>query len=263
MYVGPFSNFEPPVKRYNSTEYTRESFESYEGLDLPAAVVHPKTVADISETFKFSNKHKVGVSVKTSGHSYTGSSTKKGTVLLNLSKLKKYSPNGSIIECENTDVPEGAYEQACKLALARNKPAVVRVGGGEIWDETLRAVSIDWPSKAGNTKYHIVSGAAGTVSAAGGWLASGGLSGNNGMRLYGIGIDQVLHVEMVLPSGAHVRFGPTKWKEEEGKMYHVTTEVNGLCNKGELSDESMWDWQECDEDINFGDLWYAVRGGGE
>lgn len=251
------------VFTFNSTEYPLNSFKSYEGLNLPDAVVHPQHVRDISETLKFANEHKIGVSVKTSGHSYTGSSTKKDTILLNLSKLKKYSPQGSVVECKKNNVPNsGAYEQSCNLALARNKPAVVRVGGGEIFDELLRAVSVEWNNNPNNTKYHVVSGGAGTVSAAGGWLASGGLSGNNGMRLYGLGIDQVLHVEMVLPSGKHVRFGPTEWKEEEGRMYHLTTKVTGYCNVGELSDESLWDWQECDEDINFGDLWYAVRGGG-
>ena len=141
---------------------------------------------------------------------------------------------------------------------------MVRVGGGEIFDELLTAVSFTWNNNVENQqKYHVVSGAAGTVSAAGGWLGSGGLSGNNGMRLYGVGVDQVLHVEMVLPSGVHVRFGPTKWSQEAGKMYHVTTDVTGYCNMGDLADESSWDWQMCsDHGMHFDKLWYAVRGGG-
>lgn len=68
----------------------------------------------------------------------------------------------------------------------------------------MRAVSFDWNNN-NEKKYNLVTGGSGTVSAAGGWLASGGLSGNNGMRMYGLGVDQVLHVEMVLPSGTHVR----------------------------------------------------------
>jgi len=256
---------------YDQSSYTDEMFISDDKLNLPDGVVHPKHVGDISEAIKFAAQHKIGVSVKTSGHSYTGSSTKKGTILLNLSKLQKYSPDGSIVECDtdNTNtanIPQGAYEDACKLAIARDKPAVVRVGGGEIFDELLRAVSITWNENENNTrKYHVVTGGAGTVSAAGGWLASGGLSGNNGMRLYGLGVDQVLHVEMVLPSGVHVRFGPTEWVEDTDKMYPTTTKVTGYCNLGVLSDEASWDWQMCmgeDANINFNDLWYAVRGGG-
>lgn len=96
---------------------------------LPSAVVHPVNVADISATIKFAIKNKIEISIKTSGHSYTGSSTKKGTILLNLSKLQKYSPFGSIVECSSGAVPEGAYQEACDLAAARNKEAILRVGG--------------------------------------------------------------------------------------------------------------------------------------
>ena len=84
----------------------------------------------------------------------------------------------------------------------------------------------------------------------------------NDMRTYGVGIDQVLHVEMVLPSGVHVRFGPTDWKNEFSMLYPRTTTVTGYCNKGDLQDEDDWAWEECKENINFDDLWFAVRGGG-
>eukprot|EP00551_Chaetoceros_affinis_P007584 CAMPEP_0203663894 /NCGR_PEP_ID=MMETSP0090-20130426/1393_1 /ASSEMBLY_ACC=CAM_ASM_001088 /TAXON_ID=426623 /ORGANISM="Chaetoceros affinis, Strain CCMP159" /LENGTH=772 /DNA_ID=CAMNT_0050526939 /DNA_START=221 /DNA_END=2539 /DNA_ORIENTATION=+ len=267
---GPFgkqtSSAGPAI--FNSTQFPKEQWtEDDTNLDLPDVVVHPIHVGDLSAAVKFASEHKIGVSVKTSGHSYTGSSTKKGTLLLNLSKLQKYSPFGSIVECQvdpNIEEKGGAFQDACNYAIGRNKPAVLRVGGGELWDEALRAVFIDWNENANENnsqKYHVVSGAAGTVSAAGGWLASGGLSGTNGMRMFGLGIDQVLHIEMVLPSGKHVRFGPTEWEKQPGKMYAVTTKVTGYCNEGDLSDEDLWDWQEC-EDIDFAGLWYAVRGGG-
>jgi len=42
------------------------------------------------------------------------------------------------------------------------------VGGGEIWDEPIRAIVLDWKENDENShRYHIVSGGAG------GWLASG------------------------------------------------------------------------------------------
>lgn len=260
---GPVEGLYPkdPTNTFSSSEHPRDEWKSYEGLNLPAAVVHPVNVGDISATIKYAIKNNIGLSVKTSGHSYVGASTKKGTILLNLSKLQKYSPTGSIVECNSSEVQPGAYQEACELAVARNKDAVLRVGGGEIFDEALRAVSVDWNNN-NDKKYHLVSGASGTVSAAGGWLASGGLSGNNGMRLFGVGVDQVLHVEMVLPSGTHVRFGPSQWEDKEGNLYPITTAVTGYCNVGDLTDESKWDWTECEEEINFSDLWYAVRGGG-
>ena len=39
-------------------------------------------------------------------------------------------------------------------------------------------------------RYHVVGGAAGTVSSIGGWLQGGGLSGSTGMRIWGFGVDQ-------------------------------------------------------------------------
>lgn len=51
------------------------------------------------------------------------------------------SPYGSIEECEIDPTIERADQEACDLEIARDKPAWVRLGGGEIWDKTLRAVS--------------------------------------------------------------------------------------------------------------------------
>lgn len=288
--AGRFTRAYSGISVYNSTLLTDDIWKNPEkknwnSLDLPAAVVHPRHVGDISAAIMFANQHNIQLSVKTSGHSYTGASTKDNSLLLNLFRLKQYAHpeleytdiseedhsdtnNGvsSIVECQYDTLDsstQDGYKEACALAIARSKTAVIRVGGGETWDLVLKAVSETWnndPTKS--RKYNIISGAAGTVSAAGGWLASGGLSGNNGMRMHGLGVDQVLHVEMVLPEGMHVRFGPTVWDSKAGMMYPHTKAVTGYCNKGDLEDESAWDWQECDEDISFMDLWYAVRGGG-
>lgn len=115
-------------------------------------------------------------------------------------------------------------------------------------------------------EYEVMGGGAGTVSAAGGWLQSGGLS--TGLeRLWGIGVDQVLELEMVLPTGEHVKFGPSEWLQQEGfvdhdGLYPQTVTVTGKCNANIVADESKWQWQDCEKDIPFGDLWFAVRGGG-
>lgn len=254
-----------------------DELKSSEELNLPMTVVHPKHVGDISETIKFSiaNRHSIeGISVKTSGHSYTGASTKKNTILINLSKFTKYTHTDeatfvfnpeSLVECQFQSDMSDAFLDACKLAIAKNKQAVLRVGGGQIWDQALRAVEISWNKDSNNPrKYHIVSGAAGTVSAAGGWVQSGGLSGTNGMRMFGVGLDQILHIEMVLPDGRHVRFGPSSWVHDSKFMYPQTKHVKGYCNIGDMSDESSWNWSECEKgtEPNFNDLWFAVRGGG-
>ncbi len=83
-----------------------------------------------------------------------------------------------------------------------------------------------------------------------------------GHRLYGFGIDQVLHVEMVLPNGSHIRFGPSSWEWEGDNIYPQTRTVSGYCNKNPQTDEADWMWEECDEEVPFVDLWFATRGGG-
>jgi len=95
-------------------------------------------------------------------------------------------------------------------------------------------------------------------------LASGGNSAMRGSRLYGLGVDQVLQMEMVLPDGTHVRFGPDDWEDAPGFLYPKTIAVKGYCNENVASaDEDEWDWKECDDDVvDFNELWMASRGGG-
>mmetsp|Transcript_37861 Transcript_37861/g.55342 ORF Transcript_37861/g.55342 Transcript_37861/m.55342 type:complete len:483 (+) Transcript_37861:8-1456(+) len=115
-------------------------------------------------------------------------------------------------------------------------------------------------------KYHLVGGAAGTVSPMG-WSWQGGLGGTTGGRLYGFGVDQVVQLEMVLPNGVHVKFGPTEWEDAsaEGFIVPRTKVVSGVCRSNpDEHDEEKWIWGRCPEDfdIDFNDLYFAVRGGG-
>ena len=81
--------------------------------------------------------------------------------------------------------------------------------------------------------------------------------------MVGLGVDQVLEIEMVLPDTTHVKFYPTEWEDSEGFLYPKTTKVGGLCNTNVFAeDESMWKWETCKDTIPFEDLWFAVRGGG-
>eukprot|EP00563_Minutocellus_polymorphus_P019820 CAMPEP_0197725434 /NCGR_PEP_ID=MMETSP1434-20131217/6975_1 /TAXON_ID=265543 /ORGANISM="Minutocellus polymorphus, Strain CCMP3303" /LENGTH=765 /DNA_ID=CAMNT_0043310909 /DNA_START=67 /DNA_END=2364 /DNA_ORIENTATION=+ len=248
-----------------------------EDSQLPAAVVHPEHPGDISAAVRFAAANGLKVAVKTSGHNWNGSSTRKGSLLLNLSKLRKFAlpetPSEGIVVCDigndavfsASTVASSSILDACKLAVARGKPAVMRAGGGQIVDEGLRALE-EWNNDFSNIPLHGMTGSAGTVSLAGGWLASGGLGGSLGMRMYGIGVDQVLHVEMVLPDGRFVRFGPSAWTPaEDNQLYPQTTEVKGYCisdeNGLDLSDETNWEWVDCSDEYNFEDLWFAIRGG--
>jgi hypothetical protein len=236
-------------------------------LNLPSKVLFPVVQTDVVHAIQFAQDNGLEISVKNSGHSIMGASTKKDTLHLNMNRFTEYSPT-SIVDCENGTgeisnvATSDLGDRPCSLAAARNKPAYVRVGGGENWNDVYRSV------EAANTeqgdKYHAVGGAAGTVSPMG-WTFQGGLAGTMGGRMYGFGVDQVLQVEMVLPNGAHVKFGPVEWEDAsaDGFIVPKTTSVAGVCRSNpEEFDESLWEWTECSEDINFDDLWFAINGGG-
>ena len=83
----------------------------------------------------------------------------------------------------------------------------------------------------------------------------------------GIGVDQFVQIEMVLPNGVHVKFGPTEWEDASAAGFIVpkTKVVTGVCRSNpDEHDEEKWSWERCPEDfdIDFNDLWFAVRGGG-
>ena len=190
-------------------EEITEAASLSEDSQLPAAVVHPEHPGDVSAAVRFATDNGLKISVKTSGHNWMGSSTRKGTLLLNLSKLRKYALpetlSDGIFECNTVEAGDDggivvveprmgtdeyysseSVAAACKVALARGKPAIMRAGGGQIVDEGLRAVE-EWNSDPSRPPLHAMTGSAGTVSLAGGWLASGGLGGSLGMRMYGVG----------------------------------------------------------------------------
>ncbi len=101
-------------------------------LNLPYKVVFPANASDVA----FAKKHKLELSVKNSGHSFSGSSSKGNTLLVNMNRFTHYAPGG-ITDCDasllDTDatVADDLSNQACLLALARGKPGLIRVGGGE------------------------------------------------------------------------------------------------------------------------------------
>merc|ERR1712238_331352 len=143
-------------------------------------------------------------------------------------------------------------------------PGYVRVGGGESWGGVYSNVKTfnEARGEEKGYKFHPIGGAAPTVTPMG-WTWSGGLAGTTGGRMFGFGVDQVLQIEAVLPTGHHVRFGPTQYEEEEGYLYPTVTKVSGGCNDNPSGEyESDWIWTTCPDTINFDDLWYAFLGGG-
>lgn len=230
-------------------------------LELPSLISNPQTAYDVVQLVKYANENDLQVSVKNSGHNYAGQSTVADSLMINMRKYPKYSAK-SLYECDDASTYPASVSAACKLALARNKTALVRVGGGEGNDDIYHSVEY-WNNKVPRTKkYDVMGGASGFVGGGGGWLLGGGLGIGATDRSWGVGVDQVLELEMVLPDGRHVKFGPTEWEEKEGLLYPQTTKVTGYCNVNIDHHESKWLWEECEDEPFWEDLWFAVRGAG-
>ena len=229
-------------------------------LELPSIVSFPKCARDVVKLVKYANKNHLQVSIKNSEHSYSGQSSVAKSVLLNMRDYPKYSETSVVSDCDQISSDHWAYS-ACQLTVARGLDALVRLGGGEGNDDLYRNIE-SWNWQEPRTKrYDLLAGGEGTIGVGGGWMAGGGLS--IGLeRQWGVGIDQVLEIEMVLPSGEHVRFGPTEWEIDSHYIYPQTTKVTGYCNDNVHFDESQWRWKACTTNHNFEDLWFAVRGGG-
>jgi len=151
-----------------------ERCDKSSAFNLAAYSVGVRTAGDVKAALAFASEHNVSVSVKTSGHSYAGSSTMKGSLLIYMADYEKY---GEV----------GAHTDSCGATTAH----ALKVGGGQPWGEAYMAASA-----AGRD---VVGGGGLTVSAAGGWLMGGGLSALS--RRFGYGIDNLLAVEVVLASG--------------------------------------------------------------
>ena len=113
--------------------------------DLPSKVLFPAVASDVVAAIQFAKTHGLEVSVKNSGHNYNGASTKKDTLHLNMNRYARYAPTG-VVDCDPGDLDDApAGEpgettpgdalagQPCRLSLAKNEAAVIRVGGGENW----------------------------------------------------------------------------------------------------------------------------------
>ncbi|KAK1741548.1 FAD-binding domain-containing protein, partial [Skeletonema marinoi] len=188
-------------------------------LNLPSKVLFPSIASDVVAAVNFAKENGLEISVKNSGHSWQGASSKKDTLLLNMNRYTHYAPTG-ITDCDasilGSTVAEDLSTQPCLLSLAKNKSSLIRVGGGEN---------------------------------------------------FGFGVDQVVRLEMVLPNGVHVKFGPTEWEDASAEGFTVprTKVVSGVCRSNpDEHDEENWVWKSCPEDfdIDFNDMWFAVRGGG-
>ena len=64
-----------------------EGDESSRSLNLPYKVVFPSNASDVVHIILFAMKHKFELSVKNSGHSYSGAPSKRNTLLVNMNRF--------------------------------------------------------------------------------------------------------------------------------------------------------------------------------
>ena len=103
-------------------------------LNLPSKVLFPDVASDVVAAVNFAREHGLEISVKNSGHSYQGASSKKDTLLLNMNRFTHYAPTG-ITDCDasilDTTVADDLTNQPCLLSFAKGKSSLIRVDGGE------------------------------------------------------------------------------------------------------------------------------------
>ncbi|EJK66282.1 hypothetical protein THAOC_12806 [Thalassiosira oceanica] len=273
---------------------------SNDAYNLPKKVIFPKNANHVVEAVEYAIKHNKKISVKASGSSYTGSSTRKDSLMLNMRDYVRHANSKGIIialdKKVSFDTREGSREretsisfcdeeqnalkngerrgrfidirhvdeQPCRLAVARGKAGFVRVGGGENFGEVYAAIHRYNKDRNYENGLHLVGGAASTVSPMG-FNMQGGLAANAGGREWGFGAD----IEMVLAINGqahHVRFGPTRWQRGDGAVPKTLLVQGMCCNPGEVCGTIGSIWEPCDgldgTDVTFKDLWIAVRGGG-
>ena len=144
---------------------------------VPTLGVVAQSIAHVSATVTFASSLNVKLVVKSSGHDYQGRSTASGSLVLWMGAFVgvTVSPSGS------------------NLCGAPTGPTVT-VLGGTPWKTVYAAVS--------SAGYDVVGGSARTVSALGGYLQGGGHSWQS--PAYGLAVDNILSLSVVLASGATV-----------------------------------------------------------
>lgn len=152
-----------------------------DGLEpnVPSYAVTAADVDDIVTALMFANKHDIIVTVRVHGHSYTESSSGSGTLLIWMHNFTKY---GDI---------EHNFVDAC----GQDHGPSLKIGGGQTWTEAYYAAGEQWELSGGWCP---------SVAPNGGWLLGGGLA-NHFSRKNGLGVDNVLQLEVVLANGSFVK----------------------------------------------------------
>eukprot|EP00121_Abeoforma_whisleri_P003082 Awhi_evm1s2767 len=134
--------------------------------DLPLYSVEVKNVEDIKKAIKFANKHNWQISVKSTGHSFSGSGIKTDSLMIWMANMDKE------MKIHDTFIPSNS---------GKSFKNILEFSGGLTWKEIYAFLGED---------YHAIGGGCASVSASGGYLAGSGLS--KMARKYGLAVDMDL-----------------------------------------------------------------------
>ncbi|TDZ32126.1 FAD-linked oxidoreductase ZEB1 [Colletotrichum spinosum] len=180
---------------YQASEPTGQDFYVYEGVSClppsltrsnatcsqgghPSYVVKATNVAQIQLAVNFARNLNLRLNVKNKGHDFNGKSTGAGALSVWTHHLQDIQYLGSEFE----------------HAASGYKGTAFKIGSG--------VTMLDFYNAADKEGLQVVGGIARTIGFGGGYIAGGG----NGPLIssYGTGADQVLSMEVVLPSGRFV-----------------------------------------------------------
>lgn len=126
---------------FNQTDLVTSTFDEitarcgdFPPFALPESVKFPKNAFDVVRFIRRARRNSKQISVKSTGHSYTGASTKAGTLMINMRDYVKYAAgDNAVVECGDrnamsNDVPAAPVDgDACTLATARGKVRVKKM----------------------------------------------------------------------------------------------------------------------------------------
>ncbi|GAM91388.1 hypothetical protein ANO11243_094380 [Dothideomycetidae sp. 11243] len=162
-----------------SSAFLADQMSGYTQGNIPSYYIDVSSVSDVQQAFEFATKWKVPIVVKNSGHDYKGRSAGVNSLAL---WVHHYTPEKTF---DKAFVPDGC-----------SKPVgdVITFGTGEGFDDVYHF--------ADQNDAMIVGGSASSVAPAGGWIGGGGHSAL--APAYGLGVDNVQQLRVVLPNGTYV-----------------------------------------------------------
>ncbi|KAK7448042.1 hypothetical protein VKT23_013799 [Stygiomarasmius scandens] len=149
---------------------------------VPSYVVTANTVEDIQHTIGFASDHNLHLVVKNTGHELIGRAFGKGSVELFVNRMNSINISDSFVPC---GAPIGTEAEHA-----------ITVGPGVSFDEVYRTAFENGRVVAGGWSVN------GTVAAGAGWPLGGGHSLLS--PKYGLGVDNVLEIKVVLPNTLHI-----------------------------------------------------------